>query len=200
MELDQREAKLIEEAKTGSQEAFDSLVKQHLPMIFRYLFRLCGSSTTAEDLTQETFLRVWKHIERFDSKKPFRPWILRIARNCAFDHLRKKKTLPFSFLTEPEQYQLENIPANSASPKDIFEQKETAEFVKTMLSQLTEKEKEILVMHYLDELTVPEIAEILKKPEETIRTRLRRAREAFREVKEKNEPSITPNTVSINSD
>jgi len=72
--------------------------------------------------------------------------------------------------------------------------------VTTLLSELSEIEREILTLHYLEELTVPEIAEMLKKPEETIRTRLRRARATFRVTKDGSEPSLTPNTVLESND
>jgi RNA polymerase sigma-70 factor (ECF subfamily) len=191
---------IINDAQSGDEAAFAELVKQNLPLIYRYLFRLTGSEAAAEDLAQETFVRIWKNLPRFDAKKPFRPWLFRIARNCAFDYLRKKKTVPFSYLSEREQLSLENLPDDKISPTAVTEKKETVVLVNTLLSELSDTEREILTLHYLDELTVPEIAEILKKPEETIRTRLRRAREAFREAKIENEPSSMPGSVLESND
>lgn len=179
----------------SDESAFAELVQQNLPAIYRYLFRLIGNEAVAEDLTQETFVRVWNNLARFDPKKPFRPWLFQIARNCAYDFLRKKKTVPFSYLSEPEQLALENLPDEKISPITITEKKETVTLVHTLLSELSDIEREILTLHYLDELTVPEIAEVLKKPEETIRTRLRRAREAFRDAKTESEPSLIPDNV-----
>ncbi|MDO8512616.1 MAG: sigma-70 family RNA polymerase sigma factor [bacterium] len=108
----------IIDAQNGDETAFAELVKQNLPLIYRYIFRLTGNVATAEDLTQETFVRVWKNLSRFDTKKPFRPWLYRIARNCAFDFLRKKNTVPFSYLSEQEQLKLGTLPDNSTSPAD----------------------------------------------------------------------------------
>ena len=186
--------------QNGNDKAFDALVKQYLPLTYRYLFRLTGSKTTAEDLSQETFVRVWKSLKRFDTTKLFRPWLYCVARNCAYDYLRKKKIVSFSFLSVGEQFQLENTPDKNTSPLELFEKKETASAVKKLLAQLSDTEKEILTLHYLEELTVPEIAEILNKPEETIRTRLRRARQAFREAKMQNEPASSPSNVLIGND
>lgn len=185
----------IIDAQNGDEVAFAELVKQNLPLAYRYLFRLTGNEATAEDLAQETFISVWKNLSRFDIEKPFRPWLYRIARNCAFDFLRKKNTVPFSYLSEQEQLKLETLPDNSTSPANTAEKHETKALVTKLLSKLSEIEREILTLHYLDELTVPEISEVLKKPEETIRTRLRRARDAFREVKTESEPPLTPNIV-----
>lgn len=182
-------------AQNDDETAFAELVKQNLPLVYRYLFRLTGNEAVAEDLAQETFVRVLKNLARFDTAKPFRPWLYRIARNCAYDYLRKKKTVPFSYLSENEQLKLENLPDDKMSLSQITERRETKELVTKLLSELSEIEQEILTLHYLDELTVPEISEILKKPEETVRTRLRRAREAFRETKIENEPSLILTTV-----
>lgn len=199
MESNQYEAKLIEKAKDGSQEAFESLMKQHLPIVYRYTARLTGDQHLAEELSQETFIRAWKNIGRFETGKPIKPWLMRIARNCAFDSLRKKKTVAFSSLSEPEQYRLENIPTENLSPTELMEKKEKKELVKNILDRLSGDEREVLVLHYLEELTVPEIAQILKKPEETVRTRLRRARASFREEKEGNEPAFDlSNVYNIN--
>lgn len=187
-------------AQKGDETAFAELVKENLPLIYRYLFRLTGNQVVAEDLAQETFVRVWKNLARFNPDKPFRPWLYRIARNCAYDFLRKKNTVPFSYLSENEQLKLESLPDNKVSPAETAEKTETAALVNTLLSELSETEREILTLHYLDELTVPEIAEILKKPEETVRTRLRRAREAFREAKVENEPSSIPAPVLESND
>jgi len=192
---EEKNRELITTAQNGDESAFAELVKENLPLIYRYLFRLTGNEAVAEDLAQETFVRVWKNLSRFDTEKPFRPWLYRIARNCAYDFLRKKNTVPFSYLSESEQLKLESLPDANVSPVENAEKTETTTFVNTLLSELSEIEREILTLHYLDELSVPEIAEILKKPEETIRTRLRRAREAFREVKKENEPSLTSTTV-----
>jgi RNA polymerase sigma-70 factor (ECF subfamily) len=199
MELAQLEEKVIEEAKTGSQEAFESLVKQYLPIVYRYIARLTGDRHLAEELSQETFIRAWKNIGQFETGKPIKPWLMRIARNCAFDSLRKKKTVAFSSLSEPEQYRLENIPTKNLSPIELAEKREKKELVKNILDRLSENEREVLVLHYLEELTVPEIAQILNKQEETVRTRLRRARASFRGEKEKSEPVFDfRNVYSIN--
>jgi RNA polymerase sigma-70 factor (ECF subfamily) len=187
--MDQEDTILLMKIQKGEKAAFDIMVVKYLPLVYRYLHRLVGNKENAEELSQESFIRAWKNIHLFDVQKTFKPWLLRIARNCAFDYFRKKKTLPFSSLSETEQFQLENTPTKNASPKELAEKNENAVLVSTLLSLLSDSEKEVLTLHYLDELTVPEIAVILKKPEETIRTRLRRAREAFREAKTKNDKS-----------
>jgi len=186
------EKKLIYAAKEGEQLAYDKIVTKYLPLVYRYIARLTGDRHLAEELSQETFIKAWKNIRQFEADKSLKPWIMRIARNCAFDSLRKKKTIAFSFLSEPEQYRLENIRTESLSPDELVEKKEKKELVEKILSHLSEEEREVLILHYLEELTVPEIAEILKKPEETIRTRLRRARASFRE---ENEPDYDSQNV-----
>jgi len=117
---------LVYAAKNGEQIAYDKIVTKHLPMVYRYIARLTGDQHLAEELSQETFIKAWKNIGKFEAEKPIKPWIMRIARNCAFDSLRKKKTVAFSLLSESEQYRLENIQAKSLSPKELVERKERA--------------------------------------------------------------------------
>lgn len=195
--MDEVDKALLSRFFEGNQEALDQLVKKYLPLIYRYVYRLVGNEEFAEELTQETFIRCWKNLNRFNLEKPFKPWLYRIARNCAFDHLRKKNILPFTRLSEPELFKIENTESSQATPEEVARQKENSEQVHTLLSRLSELENEILTLHYLEELTVPEISEIMKKPEETIRTRLRRARQAFRDEHQNSEPSDHPDIVSI---
>lgn len=190
------ETEIIEKIQLGDNQAFDELVVQYLPLVYRYLIRLTNDVTLAEDLAQEAFVRAWQSIKHFDSSRPFRPWLLNIARNAAFDVLRRKKVAPFSSLSTSEQLGVISIADQSLTPKEAAEQNETTSFVKNILDRLSATEKEVLVLHYLEELKVSEIATILNLPLETIRTRLRRAREAFRQTSTHAfEPSLAPSYV-----
>lgn len=182
--------------QSGSNEMFDELVKTHLPMVYRYLVRLTGNATLAEDLAQETFIRAWKHIDSFNTEKTFRPWLMRIARNCALDELKKKKFIPFSFLSADDtKTRLEQLPDSSPTPVEHAEKEEVAAQVTQALGKLSISEREVLVLHYLEELSVAEVADVLSLPHETTRSRLRRARQAFRQTFE---PALHP-LVVVNS-
>jgi len=170
---------------------FDDLVRESLPVVYRYLLRLVRDSELAQDLTQETFIKAWKHIRRFQTDKPFRPWVMRIARNCAFDALRRKPVLPL------DEAVANAVPDLAPSPQQHAQQAEAANYVTRLLGRLSETEREVLTLHYLDELSVSEIADVLQLPFETVRTRLRRARAAFRTV---SEPAELPSPVEGGND
>jgi len=170
----------IKAAQRGDNEMFDEIVKQYLPLIFRYLLRLTSSPRDAEDLVQETFIRAWKNIRRFNLEKPLRPWLLRIARNIAYDLLRRRKVFSFSSLSEIEQYKISLISDEGLSLQEKAERNEKIILVARIFAKLTDADREILVLRYFEDLTVKEIAVVLNLPYETVRTRLRRARVAFR--------------------
>lgn len=174
------EKEVIQSIQNGNKDLFDNLVNDYLSLVYRYLVRLTGDAQLAEDLSQETFIRVWKNIYRFEIDKPFKPWLMRIARNTAYDALKKRKIIPFSKLSTEELEFIDSIKDTQPAPSELAQQGEVATHVNETLTKLTDTEKEVLVLHYLEEMPVTEIASFLKVPVETVRTRLRRARQAFR--------------------
>lgn len=172
----------VQQALTGDRNAFDELVKIYLPNIYRYLLWITHNSDTAQDIAQEAFIRAWQNLKKFDSDRPFKPWLLRIARNCAYDHLRKKTIIPFSHLSEAEEHYVSQIPTKASQPQEQAANNEQATHVQAILDQLAPKYREVLILHYLEELAAPEIADVLNLNHETVRTRLRRARTLFRET------------------
>lgn len=166
---------LIQAYQQGDQTALSFLVERYLTIMYRFLFHMVGDTHTAEDLTQETFVKVWKYLNRFDTKKSFKPWIFSIARNTAIDFLRKKHPLPFS------QLALEDAPDFSETlvdtqplPSALLEQQDTANFLETSLQKISPLARSIILMHEVDDLTFQEIANHLKEPLNTVKSRHRR--------------------------
>lgn len=170
----------VQQALTGNKTAFDELVKIYLPDVYRYLLWITHDSDTAQDIAQETFIRTWQNLNSFDSARPFKPWLLRIARNTAYDYLRRKVVLPFSHLSKQEEYYISQLPTAAPQPQEHFANNEQTAQIRAVLNRLPPKYREVLTLHYLEELTAPEIAGVLNLNHETVRTRLRRARTAFR--------------------
>jgi RNA polymerase sigma-70 factor (ECF subfamily) len=170
---------------------FDGVIREHLPAVYGYLLRFTGSKETAEDVAQETFIRAWRHWKKYDSTKPLKPWLLAIARNAALDAVRKKNIIPFSFLATEAYEGIFDVPDDSASPADVAAAGERRQEVHRQLAAIKPAYREVLTLHYIDEMSVPEVANILKLPLETVRTRLRRARQALRgQLKDATEPSL----------
>ena len=82
--------------------AFPTLLDRYLKPILNFINQMVGDYQVAEDLTQETFIKAWKNLGRFEQDKKFKTWIFTIAKNTAFDHLRKKKSIPFSFFVDKD--------------------------------------------------------------------------------------------------
>lgn len=171
----------VQQALIGDTTSFDELTKKYLPDVYRYILWLTHDSDTASDVTQEAFVRAWQKLKKFDTAKTFKPWLLRIARNCAYDHLRRKIIIPFSHLSDAEEHYVTQTADAAPRPAAITQNLEQAERVQEVLDNLPIKYREVLILHYLEDLTTPEIANVLNLNYETIRTRLRRARALFRE-------------------
>ena len=101
MERDDNE--LVAAYKRGDQRAIETLVARHLPAVYNFARRFVGIEY-ADDVTQETFVKVWKHIRRFDEKRNFRVWLFTIARRVSIDWTRKRNSCHFRLLTMTGEY------------------------------------------------------------------------------------------------
>ncbi len=173
---------LVERYRKGDKTAFDDLVRRHCSSIYAFSRRYSGDPDRAADITQEVFVKAWKNIGTFDTKKAFKPWIFAIAKNTALDWLRKKEATPFSFFGNEDGEVDFPAPDDRLSLEEFLDAKETASRAKRVLSELPKRHSEVVLMHHEDELTFKEIASILKEPLHTVKSRYRRA---IRFVKEK---------------
>src|SRR5665647_1906978 len=100
---------LVVDFLAGDDESFEELVHRYLKPIYNFLYQFTQDRDSLDDLTQETFVKAWKNIRKFDQDKSFRVWIYAIAKNTAYDFLKKKKTIPFSsFEDEAGNNMMEN--------------------------------------------------------------------------------------------
>jgi RNA polymerase sigma-70 factor, ECF subfamily len=179
MELSDKQ--LVENFLEGDDSAFPHLVKRYLKPIYNFLYQLAGDSSALDDLAQETFIKVWKNISRFDQSRSFKVWIFAIAKNTAYDYLKKKKTIPFSvFTNEKGNNKLEKINANEILPDELLEREDFAKELEEKLKKIPEQYRIILLMRYKDDFSLQEIAEIFKKPYNTIKSQHQRALAALK--------------------
>ena len=128
---------LIVEYVGGNEAAFATLVERHLQTVYSFVLRFVGNKEEAEDISQETFLKAWKSIAKYDAaSSKFKTWVLRIARNTAIDHLRKKKHIPFSAFSDKASDSgdgsdlfAETIPDTTPLADDIFAAAENREIL-----------------------------------------------------------------------
>ena len=135
----------------------------------------------AEDLAQETFLRVYQKLDQFDPARRFGPWVFRIGVNLALDFHRRKKRRIFGFLFS--QGKGERMPEPAAS--DPRTQLDLSQEVRQVVDQIPEKYRTVLVLRDLENFSTSEIAAVLDRQEATIRWRLAEARLRFQELWEK---------------
>jgi len=144
----------------GDNEALEILIKNYLKPIYNFVYRYIGNVQGAEDITQETFIKVWQNLKKFDQNKKFKTWIFQIAKNTCFDFLKKKKLI---LVSDFHNFQMAVNPAPCAVE------------INSLLEQLPLKYRLILFLRYNDHFTFREIAETLGEPLNTIKSRHRRA-------------------------
>lgn len=177
------ESLLIGRAKAGDNQAFELLMRHYLNSVYFFLFQLVREGALAEDLTQESFLKAWQNLHRFDETKKFRTWIFTIAKHTAFDALRKKREIPLAYLPiEEEEGILETIEDTQPTPDEIVERALTATELWKKIETLPVAYQVLLTLHYREGFSLEEIASLLEVPYNTIKSRHTRAIKLFRQV------------------
>ena len=172
------EARLVEHARQGDNNAFGELVRRYERRLIRVILRFVQTQQLAEDLAQETFLRVWERIDQFDPARRFGPWLFRVGVNLTLDYLRKRKRRGrWSLFSESSAERPLDPPV--ADPRRELDVKQE---VHSVLAQIPEKYRTVLVLRDLESFSTSEIAAILNRKEATIRWRLAEARNRFQQL------------------
>jgi RNA polymerase sigma-70 factor, ECF subfamily len=152
-------------------ERFQHQLRQDFPRVFNYVLRLVRSPEVAEDLVQEAFLKAWQAFDRFDPVRPFRPWVLQIARRTTLDWFRKHREQPLPEAWEPATSQ--------PDPEQQAAASETAERLEYALDSLPEGQRSAALLYYMEELSLEEVAQSLGKSVRATTSLLHRARQAL---------------------
>lgn len=164
---------LVLRARRGDRAAFGLLVRRHQRRIHGLGVRLLRDRDDADDLVQETFVRAWRALDRFDPERPLMPWLLRIATNRAMSLLDVRKRRRAEELTE-------TIPDAGPSPPEQADRRRLHAAVRREVDRLPEDQRVVLVLRAAEDLSYREIAEVLGVPIGTVMSRLARARETLR--------------------
>ncbi len=170
------DADLIRLAQQGDNAALAFLIERYFSSTYRFLARMINDRAIAEDLTQETFIKAWKSLSRFDAMKAFKPWLFSIARNTAIDYVRKKQPFSFSSLEDEEdQAFTDSVTDPRPLPSSLLEHKDLGNQLAQALTHLSPVARSIVLMHETEDLTFQEIADALNEPLNTVKSRYRRA-------------------------
>jgi len=181
------DADLVARFIEGESFRFNELVQRYSPRLLNFIFRVIGDRERAEDLVQETFIRVYRHIKRFDQKKKFSTWAYTIASNLAKNELRNRTRNPLIyFQTLIKDWEDDRRPLEFADksyrPDDLFKKRYLRELVSRAVEQLPEHHKIVFVLRETQGKSYEEIAEITKCSLGTVKSRLNRARNNFANI------------------
>ncbi len=171
------DAELVRDTSAGSADAFAALVARYQKRAFWVAFHVLGRVEDARDVTQEAFVRLYRSLDKFDYARSFYTWFYRIIMNLAIDQLRKQKATRATSLGDL----LGGIGEGSAEAPDTVELAEQNGQVWLVLGKLDPKFRAVLVLRDIHGMSCREIAPILKITHATVRWRLHRARQIFRE-------------------
>lgn len=170
---------LIQKAQKGDKEAFGRIYKLYFEKIFKFCKFNLNDSSDAQDVCQETFVKAWKNIKKFDAERPnwsLQAFLFKIARNLIIDRSRRKKDLKIKEYLGLETHEdfYENI-----------QKKENVSIVRQALAKLDEVERQIIILRFFEEMDTKEIANILGMKDGALRVRLHRTIEKLKVITEK---------------
>lgn len=174
-------------------DLLDRLIEQYHYRLFRYLTYLTGSRETAEDIFQETWIRVIERGHQYDAKWKFEAWLFTIARNLTIDWMRRKPlavSLDLEDAVDAAKPAPGAAPITSAltSPFDLVSGREESERVRTALGRISAVFREVLLLRFQEDLALEEIAAVTGAPLSTVKSRLYRGLAALRETLEESKP------------
>lgn len=172
------EARLVEEARRGNRQAFGELVLRYERRLIRVIQQFVKSPELAEDLAQETFMKVYERLDQFDPSRRFGPWLFRAGVNQTLDYLRRRKRRGWWLLFTDRNTEKAPDPA-IADPRQAMDLQQEVEAV---LEQIPENYRIVLMLRDLQNFSTSEIATMLGRKEATIRWRLAEARSMFEEI------------------
>ncbi len=163
----------IARAQRGDVAAFSELVARYQDRIYRFLVRLTRSEDDALELTQETFLNAYQALARWRPDARFTTWLFRIARNQAFDWLRRSKRVEFVALDEGQDL---GIADPAPTPDATLETAQRLRALERALARLPTEHREILLLREIEEMSYEDIADVLDISLGTVKSRIARAR------------------------
>ena len=181
--------KLIEDAQKGDMAAFENIVKYHQSYAYAVAFRFLCDEDDAEDIVQESFIRIWNYLQDFDPKMKFTTWMYKIVVNLCYDKAKSNKRRMNVFARWNDNFSTVDCIENIDLERDLTN-KETAALIKSIADELSEKQRMIFLLRDLQDLTIQEVADITGMSESGIKANLFYARQNIKKKLARLEVSI----------
>ena len=181
------DSQVVQASLDGDARAFSELVSRYDQRLLNFVYRTIGDRERAQDLVQETFVRVYRHLQRFDQDKKFSTWIYTIASNLAKNELRNRSRNPLIlFQTIKKSWDSDHRPLEwedtQYKPDDLFRKRHLRQKVEEAVKQLPEHHRIVFVLREMEGKTYEEIADITGCNLGTVKSRLNRARNNFAQI------------------
>lgn len=173
------ERELIARLQKRDETAFEELLRQYEKKVYTLCFRMCGNSEDAEEAAQDTFLALWRGIDRFRQESSLSTWIYRLASNACIDLLRRRKKQGSSLSLDDEGLFLDAVDP-APRPQDAVEHREAQKLLQEGLSALPEEYRKVLILREIEGLSYTEIAESASLELGTVKSRISRGRVLLR--------------------
>jgi len=189
------EAVLIEQCRRGDFTAMERLIIKYQNRIYNVILKMCPNPDDAEELTQETFVKILEGIENFNGRSSFYTWAFRIAVNLTINHRKRgQKLVTRSIDAEDSEYneqartQLKEFLRDDGSPEPsaVAQNKELCRIIVDSLSKLDDTQRAVIVLRDIEDMSYAQIADVLDIELGTVKSRLSRARGSLREILEAN--------------
>jgi RNA polymerase sigma-70 factor (ECF subfamily) len=185
--MDER-AEIARGLRRRDPSVLDRLIEQYQHRLFRYLVYLTGNRSLAEDLFQETWLRVLERGRQYDGKSPFETWLFAIARHLLIDTLRRKSPASLDALRDPEEGAAPlDPPALDPSAYELVAGREQEAHVAAAVAGVPAVYREVLMLRFQEDLSLVEIAALIGAPISTVKSRLYRGLNAMRQQMERSQ-------------
>jgi len=172
---------LMSQVKMGEVAAFEILFARYQQPLFNFILRMLGDFHKAEDIFQETFLRVFRHAQKYDESYRFSPWLYQIARNLCLEEIRRQRNVETISVDEKDDCQPIEL-WDKNTPDEQLEMAETGQIVQSAILRLSEQQREVFLLRENHGLSYDEISQITDLSVSAVKSCLHRARMALKEI------------------
>jgi RNA polymerase sigma-70 factor (ECF subfamily) len=188
--VNQPEAGLVRRCLAGDEKAYRELIEMYQPRIYSLALRMLRRADDAQDVTQETFIRMFRALDRYDPQRPFAAWLFSIASRLSIDQLRRRKLQPVPLTQrghDDEEYTIE-VEDTGPRPEEVTAHAEEETRTRALIDSLPAHYRIVVLLRHQQDLSYEEIAETLHLPLGTVKARIHRARALLRDRIEKKSP------------